>query len=216
MYGLPPGGFGGTQEAWEQLVYPEDRPEAVRQVNEAMEKGGFEGEWRVVWPDGTIHWLHGRGYIFKDEVGKPLKLIGINIDITERKQMEEKLRRYNDDLEQRVEERTRELSQSEAMFRQIIETSPIPMVVYREEKIYNINKKFVEAFSYTKEDIPSISEWWTLAYPDKAYREFVKNRWYAAIDEAFKNKTSFIPQEVMVTCKDGSKKNVLGYFSSIG
>ncbi|MGA9138633.1 MAG: PAS domain-containing protein [Methanocella sp.] len=92
MYGLPAGGFPGTFEAWAQLVYPADRPEAVQRINEALEKGGFEGEWRVVWPDGTVHWLHGRGFIFKDESGKPLKLIGINIDITEHKQAEEVLR----------------------------------------------------------------------------------------------------------------------------
>ncbi len=85
MYGLPGGGFPGTQEAWEQLVHPEDRPEAVRRVSEAIDKGDFEGEWRVVWPDGTVHWIHGRAYVFKDKIGKPLKLLGVNIDITERK-----------------------------------------------------------------------------------------------------------------------------------
>ncbi len=93
MYGLPKGGFPGTQPAWEQLVYFEDRAEAVRQVSEAIEKGEFTGEWRVVWPDGTVHWLYGRGWVFKDESGKPLKLLGINIDITERKRIEEVLSR---------------------------------------------------------------------------------------------------------------------------
>ncbi len=117
MYGLPPGGFPGTQEAWEQLVYPEDRPEAVRRVREAMDKGDFEGEWRVIWPDGTIHWLYGRAFVFKDESGKPLKLIGINIDITGHKQIEEELRRSRDELEQRVQERARELQESEKKYR---------------------------------------------------------------------------------------------------
>jgi PAS domain S-box-containing protein len=92
MYGLPRGGFPGTQPAWEQLVYPEDRAEAVRRTSEAIEKGELNGEWRVVWPDGSIHWLYGRGFVFKDNNGKPLKLIGINIDITERKLAEEELR----------------------------------------------------------------------------------------------------------------------------
>ena len=109
MYGLEPGSFPGTEEAWVQLVHPEDRPEALRRVNEAMEKGSFEGEWRVVWPDGTVHWLHGRAFAFKDESGKPLKLIGVNIDITDRKRMEEELRRSRDELDERVKERTAEL-----------------------------------------------------------------------------------------------------------
>jgi PAS domain S-box-containing protein len=109
MYGLQPGSFPGTEEAWEQLVHPDDRPEAVRRVNEAMAKGGFEGEWRVVWPDGTVRWLYGRSFVFKDESGKPLKLIGVNIDITERKCMEEELLRSRDELDERVKEKTGEL-----------------------------------------------------------------------------------------------------------
>jgi PAS domain S-box-containing protein len=98
MYGLPVGGFPGAQSAWEQLVYHEDRAEAVRRVSEAIEKGDFEGEWRVVWPDGTVHWLHGKGWVFKDESGKPLKLLGVNIDITERKQAEKSLDAVKDQL----------------------------------------------------------------------------------------------------------------------
>ncbi|MEO8131099.1 MAG: PAS domain-containing protein, partial [Bryobacteraceae bacterium] len=92
LYGLPPGGFAGTQQHWEQLVYPEDREAASRSVQTAIEAGGFEGEWRVIWPDGTQHWLFGRGWLFKDDSGQPLRLIGVNVDITSRKKAEEELR----------------------------------------------------------------------------------------------------------------------------
>jgi PAS domain S-box-containing protein len=89
MYGIPTGSFPGTQDAWEQLVYPEDRNEAVRRVSEAIKNGSFEAEFRVTWSDGSVHWLLGRGWVFKDVTGKPLRLIGINIDISERKKAEE-------------------------------------------------------------------------------------------------------------------------------
>jgi len=74
MYGLPPGGFPGTQPAWEQLVHPNDRDEAVRCVERAMTDGSFEGEWRIVWPDGSVHWLLGRASIIKDAAGDPERL----------------------------------------------------------------------------------------------------------------------------------------------
>jgi PAS domain S-box-containing protein len=99
MYGLPPGSFSGTQPAWESLVHPDDREEAVRQVGEAIEHGGFEGEWRVVWPDGSVHWIQGRGFVFNDERGAPLKLLGVNIDITERRDSEEATRLLNERFE---------------------------------------------------------------------------------------------------------------------
>lgn len=93
MHGLPPGGFDGTQSAWEQLLYSEDRAEAIRCVERAFESGlPTEGEWRVVWPDASIRWIAGRFQVLKDESGKALKLTGVNIDITERKQAEERFR----------------------------------------------------------------------------------------------------------------------------
>ncbi len=93
MYGLSPGGFTGTQEAWEQLVHPEDRANAVKQVEVGFDTGApVQGEWRVVWPDGSIHWILGRWQVFKNEYGQPVRMTGINIDITAQKKGQEALR----------------------------------------------------------------------------------------------------------------------------
>jgi len=95
MYGLKTGEFGKTQPAWKNLVHPDDRAKAVSCVNRAFEtKEPVEGEWRVVWPDGSVHWLFGRFQVFLDETGNALRLTGVNIDITERRQSEDMLRRY--------------------------------------------------------------------------------------------------------------------------
>ena len=83
MYGLPPGNFPGREEAWEAMVHPDDRGEVFRRIEDAIERGSFEAEWRVIWPDGSIHWQYGRARVFKDTTGKPLKMLGVNIDITE-------------------------------------------------------------------------------------------------------------------------------------
>jgi PAS domain S-box-containing protein len=89
MYGLPPGSFPCTQAAWEQLLHPDDRQETLRAVEQAMKEGAFEKEWRVIWPDGSVHWLLGRAWVFKDQKGRPQRLTGVNIDITERKLAEQ-------------------------------------------------------------------------------------------------------------------------------
>ena len=105
MYGLRPGEFAQTQPAWEQLVHPEDRPSAQRLVEESFQTGEpTEGEWRVVWPDGSMHWLAGRWQFFKDAGGQALRLVGVNMDITERKQAERNILRLNEILAVRNQE----------------------------------------------------------------------------------------------------------------
>lgn len=129
MYGLPPGGFPGTQEAWVNLIHPDDRAEAVLQVKKAIESGGFEGEWRVVWADGTERWLSGRAFVFTDEAGKPLRLIGVNIDITERKRAERK-------------------------FRLVVESAPYAMVMAnRDGCIVLVNAEAEKLFGYSRQEL---------------------------------------------------------------
>ena len=118
MYGLAPGEFGRTQAAWRALVYSEDRPYAIHLVEEALATGDpIEGEWRVRWPDGSMHWIGGRFQAFKDDTGQLSRLVGANFEITERKHAEEQRERMiaeisdlSRNLEKRVAERTHELA----------------------------------------------------------------------------------------------------------
>ncbi len=101
LYGLLPGTFGKTQSAWEDLVHPADRADALARVEQAFQTGTpVEAEWRVIWPDGSVHWLAGRFQVYRDAAGQPLRLSGVNFEITERKSIEHELRRANTDLEQ--------------------------------------------------------------------------------------------------------------------
>lgn len=92
MYGLPPGGFPRSLEAFLDLIHGEDRPYVARLIEQSMRTGDAEGEWRVIWPDGTVHWIAGRWRVFKDEHGRPLRALGVDFDITARKRAEEALR----------------------------------------------------------------------------------------------------------------------------
>jgi PAS fold len=61
MYGLQPGGFSQTQTAFENLVHVDDRAGVINLVDRALKTGqSVEGEWRVVWADGSVHWITGR------------------------------------------------------------------------------------------------------------------------------------------------------------
>src|SRR5258708_15201213 len=86
MYGLPPGGFGGTQTVFANLVHPDDPAGVIKIVYATMKNGQpTKGEWRVVWADGSVHWIAGRWQVFMDASGEPSKMIGVNVDVTERK-----------------------------------------------------------------------------------------------------------------------------------
>jgi PAS domain S-box-containing protein len=100
MHGLPPGGFGGTKTAFENLVHPDDRAQLIDLSDAALKTGQpTTGEWRVVWPDGSVHWIAGRWQAFMDESGEPSRVVGVNIDVTERRRAEEGLLELNRSLE---------------------------------------------------------------------------------------------------------------------
>ena len=59
------GGAPRSSEAFLDLVHGEDRPYVARLLEQSMRTGDAEGEWRVIWPDGTVHWIAGRWRVFK-------------------------------------------------------------------------------------------------------------------------------------------------------
>jgi PAS domain S-box-containing protein len=99
MYGLSPGGFGGTQTAFEKLVHPDDRARVIELNNWALKTGQpTKGEWRVVWPDGSVHWVAGHWQVYMNESGQPARMVGVNIDTTDRKLAEQELAKANERL----------------------------------------------------------------------------------------------------------------------
>jgi PAS domain S-box-containing protein len=92
LYGLEPGTFEGTYDAWAKLIHPDDLPRAAEEVRRALETGRYFTEFRVIWPDGSVHWLEARAHVFKDGHDKPVRIMGVNMDITERKRIEDALK----------------------------------------------------------------------------------------------------------------------------
>jgi PAS domain S-box-containing protein len=119
IYGFPPGAFPGTHEAWLDCVLPEDRSIAEEPFR-SRESKEFETEFRIERRDnGEICWINSRGRIRRDTAGKPVRIIGLHIDITRMKRAEEELKRAHDDLEARVLARTSELRIAEDRLRRL-------------------------------------------------------------------------------------------------
>ena len=101
--------------AWRARVHPEDLDRVDRALAPAIREGGrFEAEYRIRLPDGRERWLLTKGVAQCDPHGRPVRLLGVNIDLTERKRAELAIQRLNEDLEARVRERTAELETSNA------------------------------------------------------------------------------------------------------
>ena len=94
LYCLEPHSFEPSYESWRKSIHPDDRErveEAVKQA--AAEFSSLKTEWRVNTSDGTERWLMSRGNPIMDENGVPQRYLGVVIDITDRKQTEEALKK---------------------------------------------------------------------------------------------------------------------------
>jgi PAS domain S-box-containing protein len=91
-------------------IHPEDRQRVLRNIEEAREELRYwQEEYRFKSQDGTYVIVHERGYVMRDPLEEPVRLVGAMMDITGRRQAQEELVRINAELELRIEERTSEL-----------------------------------------------------------------------------------------------------------
>ncbi len=108
------------------------------------------------------------------------------------------------------------LKADEKNFKRLLDRNPVAMAVTNKKgKFIYFNSSFTETFGYTIEDIPTIDEWWPLAYPDKEYRQQVIDSWKAAAQKAVRNKKKRENQEWRVTCKDGALRDIVFRMASL-
>jgi PAS domain S-box-containing protein len=93
LHGLPPGGFGGTIEAFLAHIHPDDRS-LVRETLARATRDHTDANvvYRTQWPNGTIHWISAIGRTYYDEAGRPVRAAGIGLDVTDRRTLEEQYR----------------------------------------------------------------------------------------------------------------------------
>ncbi|MGF1542299.1 MAG: PAS domain-containing protein [Pleurocapsa sp.] len=93
LFGLAPGEFDGSYQMFVSTIHPEDRKRVVKTIDNCIAtRADYELEFRIVYPNGQIRWALSKGKVFYDQNGQPSQMAGVDIDITERKQLEERLR----------------------------------------------------------------------------------------------------------------------------
>ena len=115
MHGLEPGTFGGTVAEFEQRVHPDDRTRVRAAIRRTIKHHKpLQLEHRIVHPDGTVRWIEKRGMILRDDFGRPVRIAGVSLDVTTRRENEEALRRSLKSLQRltrTLERNNRELDQ---------------------------------------------------------------------------------------------------------
>lgn len=178
---------GGKIEKYLKAIHPDDRPRIDNLITEALEKHNtYEAEYRIVKSDNSIRWLVTRGRVLRDEEGNPTQLPGVVIDITERKQTEEKLR-LSDERFQLVTRAT-----NDAIWDWNLQTNEVWW-----------NNAVQTMFGYTAEQVEPTADWWYKhIHPDD------RERVVSAIHKVINNGGENWSDEYRYLCADGSYKYI--------
>ncbi|MBF0108192.1 MAG: PAS domain S-box protein [Magnetococcales bacterium] len=169
---------------------PEDQAKAARAIAEIDRSSMVTVEMALRCKDGTfISFEYSAAAIHFS--GKRL-LISIGRDITERNRAQAELRA------------------SEQKFLRLFHEVSIALC-FADQKgaLRHINHRFTHLFGYTMADIPTLAEWWTLAYPDDTYRQWVMATWDKDVHDAIATGADIPSREYEVRCKNGQVKTIL-------
>ncbi|MGB3193528.1 MAG: PAS domain S-box protein, partial [Limnoraphis sp.] len=159
LYGVKPSDFEGVYQAWQQGLHPEDRERSEWICQQALQgKREYNTELRVVHPDGSIHYLKADAIVQRDEADEPIGVVGINYDITERKQTEIKLKEQ------------KELLQS------IFDNIPVMIALMDSQRNFIwVNPEWEKVSGYKFEETHHFDVWGD-AFPDPKYRQYIAEK----------------------------------------
>ncbi len=160
------------REQWIEAILPQER-ERVCAAFAVLSTPNAEVsvEYQIARPDGTVRWIYDRGFQVRDAAGNVIRLAGIASDITERKAMAEELRRAHDELQDQVEERTKELNYVKAALDEhaiVAFTDPQGTIIF-------VNDKFCAISKYSREEL--IGQNHRIINSGHHPKEFFSNLW---------------------------------------
>ncbi|MEP0919956.1 PAS domain S-box protein [Leptolyngbya sp. DQ-M1] len=112
LLGYEPHGCEPNYQTWRNRVHPDDIEATEQAIQSAISTRSFYfSDFRVVWDDDSVHWISARGRAVYNDTEQPIRLLGVMLNITERKAAEIALQQLNATLEQRIEDRTTRLTE---------------------------------------------------------------------------------------------------------
>ena len=185
VFGLEPGQFGGTFDAFSRLVHEEDRKRVEKELSDARKAPAYQyfSYFRGRWEEGSIHWLEGRGEVRRDAGGMPLTMLGTVVDVTVRKRVSAALR------------------SSEERLRATVENTPhVPIQWYDANGVvlyWNQASEFVYGWNAAEAHGKTLDQ---LIFEDAEYARFM-----AALKEVERTGKSFPPTEFRFHRRNGEK-----------
>jgi len=195
LFGYEPDEIPCSGEAFYNLVYPADRKIVEKLLEESMStQQPCQQDFRLIRKDGEIRTINMVGEFTYDKDGQPLLTRGIFQDITERKKIEEELKRHQENLESLVDERTEAMRESESLLREKQEqlelilrhsSDGINMAEYdmqtRKRRLVLANKRYVQMSGRSRKELmetESLDDFVTYPAPID-----VRKQWYSFIKE---------------------------------
>ncbi|WP_243397392.1 PAS domain S-box protein [Crocosphaera subtropica] len=150
IWGYNPEDIYKNPTQWIEAIHPEDRQQIKKNLLQKLLQGGFDYHYRIIWPDGTLHWIRDRGFPVKNQSGDLVRVTGLAEDITEQKQREQEIKRLNEQLEQQNQELEERVAQRTAELEMLLNTLPdFVFVVERNTmKLLFCNQVFAQGIGF--------------------------------------------------------------------
>lgn len=167
----------------------ETAEDSIARIESIKQHGTVLFEARHRRKDGSVFDVEINVQYRADDGGQIVAFIR---DVTDRKRAEIALRR------------------SEEQLRSVIDTMPLSLALNDNKgNITFLNNEFRKIIGYTLEEIPTVNDWFPLAYPDDDYRRHVISTWLQRLEKKLSTGKPFEPMEITVVCKDGKKRDFI-------
>ncbi len=176
--------MGHTAASWEDKIHPDDHPWVRQELQTAVrERRNLSIEYRFRQKSGDYRWMLDRSVVTANAQGELEKMVGVLLDVNERKQTEDALRL------------------SEERFRRAIEYAPVPVIIHAEDgEVLAISQAWLDISGYSVEEVATVEAWTRRAYGLNQARVMAGITRIYGMDERVDE------GEFTITCKDGSQR----------